>query len=104
MVVDEVQWSDRLNHYNHRPHLPYLVTHFTHPMPISLIGGAPLDVLFNSKYAGHIWKLTVAVDHSGKIVWIDPLMPGTAPDVIIRDKYGPSRKLDLFKDFFGTES
>ena len=26
------------------------------------------DVLFNPKYAGHIWKLTVAVDHLGNIV------------------------------------
>ena len=68
-------------------------------MPISSIGGALLDVLFNPKYAGHIWKLTVVVDHLGNIVWIGPLMPGTAPGVIIWDKYGPSRKLGLFKDF-----
>ena len=40
-----------------------------------------------------------AVDHLGNIVCIGPLMPGTAPDVIMWDKYGPSRKLGLFKDF-----
>ena len=55
--------------------------------------------LFNLKYAGHIWKLTVAVDHLVNIVWIGPLMPGTAPDVIIWDKHGPSRKLGVFKHF-----
>ena len=34
------------------PHFPYLVTHFTDAMPISSIGGALSDVLFNPKYAG----------------------------------------------------
>ena len=52
-------------------------------------------VLFNLKYAGQIWKLNVAVDH----LWIGPLMPSTAPDVMIWDKCGPSRKFGLFKDF-----
>ena len=46
MVVDEVRWSDCLNPYNHSPHFPYLVTHFTDSMPISSIGGALSDVLF----------------------------------------------------------
>ena len=45
MVVDEVRWSNRLNYYNHSPHFPYLVTHFTDPMPISSIGGALSDVV-----------------------------------------------------------
>ena len=99
MVVDEVQSSDRLNPYNHSPHFRYLVTPFMDSMPISSIGGALSDVLSNPKYAGHIWKRTVAVDHLGNIVWIGPLMPSTAPDVIIWDKYGPSRKLGRFKDF-----
>ena len=58
------------------------------------------DVLFHSKYASHIWKLTVAVDHQGNIIWIGPLiMHGTAPDVIMWDKYGPTQKLGLFKNF-----
>ena len=99
IVVDEIRWSDRLNPCHHSPHFPYLVTHFTDSVPFSPIGGALFDVLFDPKYAGHVWKLTVAVDHLGNIVWIDPLMPGTPRDVIKRDKYGPSRKLGLFKDF-----
>ena len=98
MVVDEIPWSDRLNRYNHNPHFPYLVTHFTDSMPISLIGGALSHILFNPKYAGPIWKLAVAVDHFGNIVWIGPLMPSTTPDVTMWDKYDPSRKLGLFKD------
>ena len=69
LVVGEVRWSDRLNHYNHNPHFPQLVTHFIDSMPITFIGGTLLGVLFNPKYAGHIWKLTVAFDHSGNIVW-----------------------------------
>ena len=38
-------------------------------------------------------------DHLGNIVWIGPLMPDTALDVIIWDEYGPSRNLGLFKAF-----
>ena len=63
MVVDEVQWSDHLNHYNHSPHFPYLVTHFTDSMPISLIVGVWPNILFHPHNAGHIWKLAVAIDH-----------------------------------------
>ena len=91
--------SDRLNPYNQSPHFPYLVTHFMDSMPIGSIGDALSDVLFNSNYAGHIWKLTVAIEHLGNIVWIGPLMPSTAPNVIIWDKYGPSRKFGPFKEF-----
>ena len=50
LAVDEVHWSDRLNRFNHNPHFPYLVTHFTDAMPISSIGGALSDILFNPKY------------------------------------------------------
>ena len=52
LAVDEVHWSDRLNRFNHNAHFPYLVTHFTDAMPISSIGGALSDILFNPKYAG----------------------------------------------------
>ena len=74
LAVDEVHWSDRLNRFNHNPHFPYLVTHFTNAMPISSIGGALSDILFNPKYAGCVWKITVAVDHLGNIVWICPVL------------------------------
>ena len=67
------------------PHFPYLVTHFTDAMPISSIGGALSDILFNPKYAGCVWKITVAVDHLGNIVWICPVLPGTSADVKIWD-------------------
>ena len=32
-----------------------------------------LDVLFNPKHAGHIWKVAVAIDKLGNIVWNVPL-------------------------------
>ena len=67
------------------PHFPYFVTHFTDAMPISSIGGAISDILFNPKYAGCVWKITVAVDHLGNIVWICLLLPGTSADVKIWD-------------------
>ena len=62
------------------PHFPYFVTHFTDAMPISSIGGALSDILFNPKYAG-----CVAVDHLGNIVWICLVLPGTSADVKIWD-------------------
>ena len=43
------------------PHFPYLVTHFTAAMPISSIGGALSGILLHPKYAGCVWKITVAV-------------------------------------------
>ena len=67
------------------PHFPYLVTHFTDAMPISSIGGALSDILFNPKYAGCVWKIAVAVDHLGNILWICPVLPGTSADVKIWD-------------------
>ena len=57
------------------------------------------DVLFNPKYAGHIYKVTVAVDNLGNIVWICDLMPGTSADVMIWDQRGPSRTHGQFFDF-----
>ena len=67
------------------PHFPYFVTHFNDAMPISCIGGALSDILFNPKYAGCVWKITVAVDHLGNIVWICLVLPGTSADVKIWD-------------------
>ena len=98
-VVDEIWWEERLSPYNHNPHFPYFVTHFTDSMPICSVGGELSDVLFNPKYAGHVYKVTVAVDNLGNIVWICDLMPGTSADVMIWDQRGPSRTHGQFFDF-----
>ena len=74
-AVDEIWWEERLSVYNHHPHFPYFVTHFTDSMPICSVGGDLSDVRFNPKYAGHVYKITVAVDNLGNIVWICDLMP-----------------------------
>ena len=68
-------------------------------MPISSIGRALSDILFNPKYAGCVWKITVAVDNLGNIVWICPVLPGTSADVKIWDKYGPQRTKGCFMEF-----
>ena len=44
-------------------------------MLISSIGGTWCVDFWNPKYAAHIFKVTVAVDMSGNIVWICPLVP-----------------------------
>ena len=51
------------------------------------------------KYASHVYKVTVAVDMLGNIVWICPLAPGTSAHVLIWDGYGPSRTRGDFFDF-----
>ena len=98
-VVQEIRWADRLNRWNHGPHFPYWMTHFTDSMPISSIGGIWSAELFNPKYASHVYKVTVAVDFLGNIVWICPLAPGTSADVLIWDGYGPSRTKGEFFDY-----
>ena len=98
-VVQEISWSDTLNGFNHCLHFPYFMTHFTYSMPISSIGGMWSNDLWNPKYAAHIFKVTVAVDMLGNIVWILLLGPGTSADVLIWDRYGPSRTRGDFFDF-----
>ena len=89
--VDEIWWDERLSPYNHNPHFPYFVTHYTDSMPICSMGGSLSDALFNPKYASHVYKVTLAMDNLGNIGWICNLMPGTLADVTIWDQRGPSR-------------
>ena len=98
-VVNEIFWTDRLSPWNHTPHFPFFTTHFADSMPICALGGSLSDILFNPKYAGHVYKITVAIDALGNIVWICNLNPGTTPDVIIWDKEGPQRSRGQFFDF-----
>ena len=84
-VVAEIRWAERLSEWNHVPHFPYFVTHYLDSMPIASIGGILCNVLFNPKYAGYVYKVTVAIDSLGNIVWICPLAPGTSADVLIWD-------------------
>ena len=68
-------------------------------MPICLVGGDWLDVFFNPKYAGHVYKITVAADNLGNLVWICNLMPATSADVMIWDQHGPSQTHGQFFNF-----
>ena len=76
------------------------MTHFTDSMPISSIGGIWSVDLWNPKYASHVYKVTVAVDMLGNIIWICPLALGKAADFLFWDGYGPSRTRG---DFFDSE-
>ena len=64
----------------------------------ALCENAP-DVLFNPKYAGCVYKVTVAIDRLGNIVWICPLAPGTSADVLIWDREGPKRVKGHYMDY-----
>ena len=75
-VVQEIRWADRLNPFSHCSHFPFFVTHFTDSMPINSIGGIWSADLRNPKYASHVYKVTVALDMLGNIIWICPLAPG----------------------------
>ena len=57
--------------------------HFSGSMPISSSGQIFSVDLCNAKYASHIYKVTVAGDMLGNIVWICPLARGTTADVLI---------------------
>ena len=43
------------------------------------------DMEWNPKYASHVYKVTVAVEMLGNIIWICPLAPLTSTDVLIWD-------------------
>ena len=55
-------------------------------MPIVSMRGILCDVLFDLKYAGCVYKVAVAIDAMGNIIWICPLSPGTSADVLIWDR------------------
>ena len=78
-VVDEIWWEERLSPYNHNPHFPYFVTPFTDSMPICSVGGDLSDVLFNPKYAGHVYKVTVATNKSIMMSMPAPPAPPAPP-------------------------
>ena len=67
--------------------------------PINSIGGMWFVDFWNPKYAAHIFKVTMADDMLGNMVWISPLALGTSADVLIWDVYGPSRTRGDFFDF-----
>ena len=67
-------------------------------------GGALSDVLFNPKYAANIYKVTVAVDFLGNIVWCFSLSPGTTPDVLIWDQHGPQCSVSMMKPTKGAST
>ena len=90
-VVQEFRWANRLNPFNHCPHFPFFMTHFPDSMPIRSIRAIWSADLLNPRYASHVYKVMVAVDMLGNIIWICPLAPGTSADVLIRDGYVPSR-------------
>ena len=98
-VVQEIRWADRLNPFSHCPHFPFFMTQFTDSMPISSIGMIWSANLWDPKYAAHVYKVTVAIDMLGNIIWICPLAPVTSVDVVIWDGCGPSCTRGDFFDF-----
>ena len=62
-------------------------THVIDSVPISSIVGMWFVDLWNPKYTAHIFKVTVAMDMSGNIVWICLFPPA---DVLIWEGYGLS--------------
>ena len=62
--------------------------HIRSPSPSPSTVAALSGVLFNPKYAGNVYKVTVAIDFLGNILWVCPLSPRTTLDVLIWDKEG----------------
>ena len=85
--------------FNHCPHFPFFMMHFIDSMPGCSIGGIGSVDQWIPKYASHVYKVTVAVDVLGNIIWICPLAPWTSADALFWDGYGPSRTRGYFFDF-----
>ena len=71
--------------WNHNSDFPYLLAHFAHNMPIYNAGGSFGHVLFNSKCATNVYKITVATSCGSGIV-----QPTRTPDAIARESDVPS--------------
>ena len=69
------------------------------PIIIAPIGNILCDVLFNSKYASCEYKVAVAIDSLGNIVWICLSSHGTSADVLIWDREGPKRLKGSYMDY-----
>ena len=54
---------------------------------------------FNPKYSSHVYKVTVAVDNLGNIVWVCDCMLETTADVMVWDARGPSCTRGQFLEF-----
>ena len=74
-IVFVLTWAETLLEWNHVPQFPYFVTHYGNSMPIASIRGILCDVLFNPEYASCVYKVTIAIDSLGNIVWICLLSP-----------------------------
>ena len=99
-VIDETKWDCRLDPFNHSPHSPFFVAHFTDAMPIACWGGAMSDCLWNPKKADCVRKVTVARNFLCNILWVSALQLGNSSDVPIWDRFGPRRTAG---DFFPYE-
>ena len=98
-VVQEIPRADKLDPFNHCPHFPFFMTHFTDSIHISSIGGIWSADLGNPEIASHVYKAMIAVDLLCNIVWIRPLASTTSADVLIWDGCGLSCTHADFFDF-----
>ena len=63
-----------------------LSTFATISMPICSVGWYLSDVLFNPKYANHVYRATLVVDNFEQIVWIHDLVPRTSVVIMVWDQ------------------
>ena len=62
--------ADRMNLLNHCSRFQLLMTHLTHSMSITSIGGIWSTDLLNRKCVSHVYKVTVALDLLDSSIYI----------------------------------
>ena len=85
-ALDEVQWSDRLDPFNHHPFFPTGFTTIWDTAPIYV--ATPRDsainrLLYQPKYKNCVFKLQIAITFRCQIVYFSALHLGTAHDGLI---------------------
>lgn len=93
-TMHEISWDDRLSEINHCTHYPYYVTFFLDTVPVACYGG--ITELYQPKYASPVFKMQVACDAMGRIVFISGPHPGSRSDSTLWKRWGP-------KSFCGQE-
>ena len=69
-VVSDVAFDDISNEWNHCPHYPYHVMGHVDTVPVCSCVGATSDVAYQPKYASSVYKLIVAVDNLGRVMFV----------------------------------
>mmetsp|Transcript_68053 Transcript_68053/g.188390 ORF Transcript_68053/g.188390 Transcript_68053/m.188390 type:complete len:357 (-) Transcript_68053:60-1130(-) len=82
-VIDEIDYSARLDPMNHHPLFKYLFTTIVDTFPIRVatsVSSAASNIFFQGKYACHVVKVQLGITFKREIVFWSGLHPGSNDD------------------------